>query len=109
MRLRRWGGALCWFQDSTLSNHLKATHYYEIATNSISSLIAMNVVSYQKSPLIKTNLCEMVIVLSSSLLAMKIFFIAIFVSNRDKKERSSLISLATVGFEMNGFSSLFCR
>ena len=69
----------------------------------------MNDVLNQKSSQIETNLCEMATALSSSLLAMKIFFIAIFNSNKDEKERPLLISFATVDFETNGFSSLFHR
>jgi len=72
-------------------------------------LMAMNVVSSQKSSLTEANLCEMAIALSLSLLVMKTFFIVTFVSNRDEKERSLLISFAMVGVEMNGFSSVFRR
>ena len=59
----------------------------------------MNVVSCLKSSLAEMNLYEMEFTLSSSLLAMKTFFIAIFVSNRDEKQRSSPISFATVGLK----------
>ena len=69
----------------------------------------MKVVSYQKSSLIEMNFCEMAITLSSNLLAMKTFLIAIFVSNRDEKERPLLILFVTVGFETNGFLSQFHR
>jgi len=91
-------------QDSTLSNHLTETHHYKIITNSFSSLIAMNVVSYHKSSLIETNLCEMTIALSSSLSAMKTFFIAVFISSRDEKERPLLILSLTACFSV----VLFC-
>ena len=65
--------------------------------------------SSQSSFLTETNLGELATALYSSLLVMKKFFVAIFISNRDEKDRPSLISSAMVGFEMNGFSSLSHR